>query len=57
LDLFRQIIVNVLSIKFDGNPSSGNGADTCGQTDMTKVMDAFHDYVIAPENFSFIPEF
>ena len=30
-----------LNTKFQGNPSSGNRADTSGQTDMTKLMDAF----------------
>jgi hypothetical protein len=31
-------------MKFHGNPSCRNRADTCIQTDMTKQMDASHNY-------------
>ena len=33
----RQILIEVASIKFHENPSSGSRPETCGQTDMTKV--------------------
>ena len=36
-------------MKFHENPSSGNRADACGQTDMTKAICAFHDYANAPK--------
>jgi hypothetical protein len=38
----RQIFIKVPKIKFHGNPSSENCADTCGKpTDVIKVIDAF----------------
>jgi len=39
-----KISVKVPSIKFHGNRSSESRADICGQTDMTKLRGAFHDY-------------
>jgi hypothetical protein len=52
--LWEQVFVEVLSIKFRGNYSSGSRTDAYGQTDrrtdMTKVMSAFSDYVNALKN-------
>jgi len=36
-------------MKFHGNPSSGNHADTFGRTDMMKVIYTFRDYAVIPE--------
>jgi hypothetical protein len=35
------------NLKFHVNPSSGSRANTCGQTDMTKVIGVFRDYANA----------
>jgi len=32
------------SIRFNENPSSGSGVFPCGQTDMTKPIDAFRNF-------------
>jgi len=45
-----KICINVPSIKFHGNRSSESRADICGQTDMTKLRGAFHDYLNASES-------
>jgi hypothetical protein len=36
-------------MKFHENPSSGNGVDPCGRTDMTKLMVAFRNFANAPK--------
>ena len=43
----REIFIKVAYVKFHGNPSSGSRGDTCGQTDMTKVMGDFSEYANA----------
>jgi hypothetical protein len=43
----RQIFIKVPNVKFQGNLSSGNRADTCGQTDKQthmKQIGAFRNY-------------
>ena len=45
-----KICISVLSIKFHGNRSSESCAVICGQTDMTKLRGAFHDYSNASES-------
>jgi len=47
--LSQQFLVKVVSIKFHGNPSSGNLANTFGRTDMTTQIGAFRNYAKAPE--------
>ena len=46
--------MEVPNIKLEGNPSSGNRDDTCGQTDrrmdVTKLTSAFRDYANMPKN-------
>jgi hypothetical protein len=50
----RQIFIKELGIKFHGNPSSGNGVDTCGQmdgqTEMTTLLEVFHYHSNARKN-------
>jgi hypothetical protein len=45
----KQIFMEVPNNIYHRNPSSGISADTCGQTDMTKVIGAFRDYVKVPK--------
>ena len=40
----QNIFVPVIKIKFHGNPSRGNCANSCGQTDITKLRGAVCDY-------------
>ena len=53
----RQIFIKELGIKFHGNPSSGNGVDTCaqmdGQTEMTMLLEVFHYHSNVPENVQY----
>jgi hypothetical protein len=49
-----QIFTQVPNIEFHGNASSGSYADTCGRTDMTKVIDVFGDYANAPKNVTVV---
>ena len=39
--IYRQAFIKFPNIKFRGYPSSGTGADTCGQTYMTKLRGDF----------------
>ena len=39
--MYRQVFIKVPNIKFHEYPSSGTKADTCGQTDMTKLRGDF----------------
>jgi hypothetical protein len=52
IGISRQIFIEVSNAKFQGNPSSGSRADTCGQmdgrTDMT-LTGAFPNYGNAPK--------
>ena len=49
-----QIFVKCSNIKFHENPSSVGGGVLCertdGQTDMTRLIDAFRNFANAPEN-------
>ena len=45
-----KVCIKVPSIKFHGNRSSWSRADICGQTDMMKLIGAFHDYLNASES-------
>ena len=46
---YRWIFIEVAIIKYHGNPPSGSRADTCGRTDMTKVIGAFRNYAKVSE--------
>ena len=49
----RHIFEISLNIKFNQNPSSGSRIVPCGQirqTDTTKLVVAFRNFAIAPEN-------
>jgi hypothetical protein len=50
LEFSRQIFEEYSDIKFQENPSSGRRVVPCGETDMTKVIVAFHNYAKAPKN-------
>ena len=47
LEFSRQVFDKLLNIKFNRNPSSGSRVVSCGQTDMTKVVLAFRNFVNA----------
>ena len=59
--VFRQVFIKVPSIKFQRSPSSDSRADTCGQTDMTKlivptlptrlIMNASNNECVANDNY------
>jgi len=49
LQFSRHIFNTLPNTKFHENPFSGSHADTCGQTDMTKKMDAIRDYANMPK--------
>jgi len=38
-------------MKFHGNPSSGSRVVRCGQTAMTKLIDAFRNFGKGSENY------
>ena len=44
LDFSRQIFEKFSNIKFNENPSIGRRVVACGQTDMTKLTVAFHNF-------------
>ena len=50
LEFFPQIFEKYSNIKFYENPSSGSRVVPCGQTDMTKPIVAFRNFVNAPED-------
>jgi len=55
LEYFRHIFANYSDIKFNENPSIGSRVvvpcgRTYGQTDLTKVIDTFRNFVNAPIN-------
>ena len=54
LGFSRQIFVKYSNIKFHENPSSMGRIVLCeqadGQTDMMRLIDAFHNFANAPEN-------
>jgi len=44
----QHIFIKVSNIKFKGNMSGGNRSDTCGRTDVTKMLWIFSDFATAP---------
>lgn len=50
-----QISTEVPNIKFHTNRSSGTRADTCGQTDLTKLIGALGIYWSAPKKSYILP--
>jgi len=50
LEFSRQIFEKYSGIKFYENPSSGRRVVPCGETDMTTVTVAFHNYAKEPKN-------
>jgi hypothetical protein len=42
--------MKVTNTKFHGNPSSESCTNACRRTDITKLIDTFHDYVNVPKN-------
>jgi hypothetical protein len=51
LEFSQQIFEKYSNIKFHENLSSGNRHVQCsGQTDMTKLIVAFHNFANAPKN-------
>ena len=55
LEFSRQISEKSPNIKFHENPSSGSRVVPCGQTDMTKLIVAFRNFVNAPKNVHSVP--
>ena len=53
-EFYRQIFEKVSDIKFHKNPSSGSRVVSCeetdGQTDVTKLIVVFRNFVNAPKN-------
>jgi hypothetical protein len=45
-----QALMKATNIEFHAILSSGSRDDTCGRTDMKKLMNAFCDFVNAPNN-------
>jgi hypothetical protein len=50
LEFSWQIFEMYSNTKFHGNSSSGSRAVPCGQTDMTKLIDAFRNFTNSPKN-------
>jgi len=54
LEFFSTDFRNILNIKFNGNPFSGNRGVACGRTDrrtdMTKLIVALRNFANAPKN-------
>ena len=52
LEFLQHIVKESLNIKFRQNPSSGSRVVPRGQTDMTKLIVAFHSFANASKNKS-----
>jgi len=50
LEFSQQIFEKYSNILFHENPSSGTQVVPCGQTDMTKLIVAFHSFTNMPKN-------
>jgi hypothetical protein len=50
----HQSFMDVTNTKFHKNPSSGSRSDTCGQTEVMKLKDAFCNHAKAPKNHRLI---
>jgi hypothetical protein len=48
IGLCGKIVMEEATTKFHRNPSSVSPADSCGRTDMTKVIGALREYANAP---------